>query len=77
MKVHKLKINVKYFEAVKYGIKKFIVRKYDRKFRIGDILILQEWDGNSYTGREVTRIVSYIIDLEDYGLDESVKIGIE
>ena len=27
---------------------------------IGDTLILKEWDGKKYTGREVKRTVSYI-----------------
>lgn len=76
MKVHELKINRKYFEAVKYGIKKFLVRKNDCNFETGDTLILREWDKERYTGCQVVVTVTYIIDLEDMGLDGSIKMGI-
>ena len=38
---HELKIYPKYFEDVISGKKTFEVRKNDRKFNIGDILILR------------------------------------
>lgn len=37
---HELKIYPKYFEDVISGKKKFEIRKNDRKFTIGDVLIL-------------------------------------
>lgn len=77
MRTHNLKLNVEYFDDVKYEVKKFEVRKNDRGYCLGDILILQEWDGVKYTGREVTRVVSYIIDLQKIGLEGWVAMGIE
>lgn len=37
--------------------------------RIGDVVILKEWNGEKYTGREVGRNIVYILrDAPEYGL---------
>ena len=59
-KKHKLKILPEFFEAVNDGRKTFELRENDRGYKTGDILILQEFDGENYTGREVSREVLYI-----------------
>lgn len=41
MKTHELKLDVKYFDKVKNGTKNFEIRKNDRDFKVGDILILK------------------------------------
>ncbi|KXT63177.1 DUF3850 domain-containing protein [Lactococcus sp. DD01] len=41
MKTHELKLDVKYFDEVKNGTKNFEIRKNDRDFKVGDILILK------------------------------------
>ena len=63
-KTHELKILPEYFVAVKGGRKTFEIRKNDRNFEVGDNLILKEIDKNSgeYTGREVSRRITYITD---------------
>lgn len=43
MAIHKLKIDSKYFDAVRKGFKTFEIRKNDRNFEVGDKLILQEY----------------------------------
>lgn len=58
-KMHNLKITPKYFDAVKYGIKTFKVRKDDRDFEVGDYLNLREWD-NGYTGELIKKRIIYI-----------------
>ena len=58
---HELKLLPQYYEDVALGIKTFELRKNDRNFQVGDELILKEWDGEKYTGREVTRYVNYIL----------------
>ena len=40
MTKHKLKLNDRYFDAVANGIKTFEIRKDDRRFRVGDTLVL-------------------------------------
>lgn len=62
-KVHELKIRPEYFEAVFMGTKTFEIRKNDRGFKVGDMLILKEWSG-SYTGKKLARKVTYISDYQ-------------
>ncbi|AYF99887.1 DUF3850 domain-containing protein [Lactococcus allomyrinae] len=42
MKIHELKLDIKYFDDVKNGIKNFEIRKNDRDFQVGDILELKK-----------------------------------
>ena len=53
MKTHKLKTLPEYFNAQLNGMKKFEIRKNDRGFQCFDTIILQEWDGEKYTGRKM------------------------
>lgn len=59
-KIHELKIKPVYFEAVKEGIKTFELRKDDRNFKVGDILLLREWE-HKYSGRKIKKKVIYIL----------------
>ena len=59
--IHNLKILPEYFTAVACGAKTFEVRKDDRPFNVGDILELQEYDGEIYTGRTLDVIATYIL----------------
>lgn len=59
--IHSLKIKSKYFEKVVLGEKNFEVRKNDRDFRVGDLLILNEYENEKYTGRYCLVIATYII----------------
>lgn len=61
MKIHELKILPEYFDAVRFGDKRFEIRKNDRNFLKGDILRLKEWDGEKYTGAELEVLVRYIL----------------
>lgn len=76
MKIHKLKTLPKYFKAQILGNKQFEVRKNDRDFHVGDVLILEEWD-NKYTGSVLYVRVTYV--LRDFeGLrDGYVVLGTE
>lgn len=60
---HELKILPMYFQAVWEGVKKFEARKNDRNFKVGDIVLLREWDGE-YTGSALVVRITYI--LEDF-----------
>lgn len=75
MKIHELKIFPQYFNEVLNGNKTFELRKDDREFEVGDILILKEYrqgqgdatgpelvviEEPGYTGREVKKEISYI-----------------
>lgn len=62
MKTHYLKTWPEYFQHVESGNKTFEVRKNDRYFEVGDILVLEEWrpDSKEYTGKLVDRKVTYV-----------------
>lgn len=62
MKLHELKILPGYFEDVFMGNKTFEIRKNDRNYKEGDLLILKEWSGSYYTGRQVKAFVTYMTD---------------
>lgn len=63
-RTHELKIWPEFFELVKSGAKMFEVRENDRDFRVGDTLVLKEYDPwmLRYTGREIDRKISCILD---------------
>ena len=65
-KVHELKCAIVHFTAVQSGKKTAELRLNDRDYKVGDIIILKEWDGTrlpgeEYTGRELTRLISHIV----------------
>jgi hypothetical protein len=68
---HRLKTWPQYFEALTTGLKSFEVRNNDRGFTVGDWLILEEYDpiSKTYSGRQVTRTVDYILN-SGFGLSE-------
>lgn len=71
-KAHELKTIQPYFDKVNNNEKGFELTKMDRDYEIGDTLILQEYDPytNTYSGREVNRVIGYI-------LEDSVKFGLK
>jgi len=75
MAVHYLKTWPGPFQAIWDGDKNYEFRKDDRKFGLMDLLVLQEWDPKTekYTGRQLDRIVSYIM-REGFGLPEGYVI---
>ncbi|QDP99352.1 DUF3850 domain-containing protein [Lysinibacillus fusiformis] len=61
---HELKILPEFFEAVILGLKAFEIRKNDRDYKIGDIVFLNEFDGEKMTGRWTERVITYVTDYE-------------
>jgi hypothetical protein len=63
-RIHFLKIWPIYFEAVVDGRKSFEIRQNDRGFQVGDDILLQEWspEYESYIGREVRVVITYLLD---------------
>ena len=76
MQIHELKIQPKYYKMVKWGIKNFELRKDDRDYQVGDIVILQEYENGEYTGKEIKYLtIRYILrDCPEYGLKEGYCI---
>lgn len=75
MHIHELKIQPKYFKMVKWGMKKFELRKDDRGYQVGDVIILREYKNGEYTGKEIKKLIWYILrDCPEYGLKEGYCI---
>lgn len=77
MKIHELKILSQYFIEVKSGRKNFELRKNDRNYQTGDILVLNEWNNTAkcYAGNWVRVRATYILeDAKEYGLSDGFCI---
>lgn len=72
IKVHELKILPKYFVRAK----NFELRKNDRDFQVGEIVVLREWDAESgYTGRYSAHVIKYILEnAKEYGFADGYCI---
>lgn len=66
---HDLKVWPEFYERLDDGSKTFEVRKDDRGYQAGDVLVLREWRSQgfkhfpeigSYTGRSMRRTVGFI-----------------
>lgn len=60
MKTIRKKILPEYFRAVRAREKNFEIRIDEDDAQVGDLLILEEWDG-FYTGNSVRRYVKYVL----------------
>lgn len=74
---HELKIDQEYFKAVKDGRKKFEIRKDDRDYHVGDLLVLREYNPNcrSYTDESIKVEITYLTDYAQR--NDHVVLGIE
>ena len=61
--IYNLKTWPSYFQEIIEGTKTFEVRRQDRNFHSGDILILEEYDplSDTYTGRNIKKEVGFMI----------------
>jgi hypothetical protein len=69
MEIHRLKTWPDEFWAMKFGEKRFDYRKNDRNFKVGDLVLLEEYealgeDGAEigYTGQRLLFEITYILD---------------
>lgn len=68
--IHQLKTLPPFFDDVVALRKPFEVRKNDRGFNAGHVLVLREWDGKRYTGRHVCKQVTYLLTGGAFGVQE-------
>ena len=62
IKEHRVKIFPSYYEAQANGSKNFEIRKNDRNYQVGELLILEEYDPmtKEYTGRKIHCLITYL-----------------
>jgi|TARA_R110000803_G_C11970931_1_gene319720 hypothetical protein len=70
--MHFLEIQDKYFKDIKSNIKTFEIRRYNRDYKIKDILILE----NLKTKEVIKKEIKYINDLSIYNIDNILILGI-
>ncbi|MCT8975517.1 DUF3850 domain-containing protein [Clostridium sp. CX1] len=77
--VHYLKTWTQFFQDVRSGIKQFEVRKNDRNYRVGDTLILEEFDPIKQikTGAWIPKRIVYKLDDEQFVKEGYVILGME
>jgi hypothetical protein len=68
MKLHKIKILPEYYQETAAGNKLFELRLNDRNYQKNDKLLMQEFDGKNYTGREITAYITYMFIGGKFGL---------
>ena len=73
--IHELKTAPVYFNRSWSGEKLFEVRKNDRHFQKGDVIILMEWDGEKYTGHQIIGSITYVLSGFDAINSEYVVFG--
>lgn len=63
MKTHELKTVQPHFGHIHSGAKRAEIRRDDRGFAVGDVLVLKEYDPatDSYSGREVEVRVTHVL----------------
>jgi hypothetical protein len=69
---HELKVHTRFFSDLFNGKKTFEVRKNDRGFKIGNILILRDYNDTKeeYNGGYIIAVVTYVLHGGDYGIEE-------
>lgn len=58
--IHQLKIESQFYNDIETAGKRFEVRRDDREYRVGDVLVLRECNSGKLTGRIVYALVTYI-----------------
>lgn len=75
MKTVNEKILPEYFSEVLKGTKTFELRKDEDEIQVGDIIVLNEWNGD-FTGRKISKKVTYVPRHKPlYGLQEGYCIA--
>lgn len=75
--IHELKILPEYFNAVISGEMTFEICKNDRPFHKGDLLALNEFDGQYWTGNSCLVYVDYILNNPNYVKKDMIIMGIK
>lgn len=74
-RIHHLKTLPEFFQQVWLGIKRFEVRKNDRDYNEGDVLILEEWSPETqYTGRFIDTDILYLLHGGQFGIEKGHSV---
>jgi hypothetical protein len=65
-----------FFEEIVAERKTFEIRRDDRDYDVGDVLLLRDYDGTRYTDRAVLRFVPYVLREPRFVLPDHVVLSI-
>ncbi len=73
---HALKTWPEFYKDIESGAKNFEIRKLDRPFKVGETLLLQEWDHQTkaYTGKETRRQITHIFYGGHFGVESGFVV---
>lgn len=73
---HYLKTWTQYFDRVLLRDKNFEVRRNNRDYQRGDVIVLQDFDPESqqYSGREIVAEVSYVLLGGQFGIEKGFVV---
>lgn len=74
--VHQLKVWPQFLDKVISGEKPFEVRKMDRNYQVGDLLLLVEWHPmeQRYGRRRCTVQITYILEGGQFGIEQGYGV---
>lgn len=73
-RIHELKTYPEFFEQTLDGNKPFEVRVNDRNYKVGDTVILKEWNNLCYSRREIHGRIRFIADERLAGIEKSYVV---
>lgn len=75
---HYIKISTEFFEDVRSGKKPFELRFNDRDYRVGDTLLLEEYNSElcAYTRRLCVKLITYVLEDTKYMQEGYVALGL-
>lgn len=74
MTIHTLKVAPGFWWALADETKTFEVRKNDRDYHAGDVLVLWQWLGNKAIEGPIFRRVTYVLYGPQYGVEEGYVV---
>lgn len=75
--LHELKCINPFFEEIWNGNKTFDIRIKDRPYKVNDFVLLREYDGIGYLGREIKALITYILDDIQFSKKDFVVLAIK
>lgn len=66
MKIHDIKCQPEYYQAIINGAKRFEIRYNDLDYKVNDYLLIKEHTLAGYTGRQCLCRIVYILDNPTY-----------
>ncbi len=58
--LHETRIAPGFFRALRKNQMRFVIRRYDKSYKVGDFIIFREYSCGQYSGRKARRRIRYI-----------------